>query len=104
MLASQILYVTVGGLLMGWTQAQLTSTLKLKGPILVFIYVLGIVTSSLLAVSWIVKFENALHRHEFKFNAPQQVMGLIAETFAFGFIFSGSFSLTLVYKVKIRIE
>lgn len=102
MLASQILYVTVGGLLMGWTQAQLTSTLKLKGPILVFIYLLGIIASSLLAVSLIVKFENALHRHEF--NAPQQVMGLIAETFAFGFIFSGSFSLTLVYKVKIRIE
>ncbi len=87
---------------MGWTQAQLTSTLKLKGPILLFINVLGIVTSSLLAVSWIVKFENALHRHEF--NATQQVMGLIAETFAFGFIFFGSFSLTLDYKVKIRIE
>ena len=102
MMASQILYVTVGGLLMGWTQAQLTSTLKLKGPILVFIHLLGIIASSLLAVSLIVKFENALHRHEF--HSPQQVMGLIAETFAFGFIFSGSFSLTLVYKVKIRIE
>lgn len=102
MLASQILCVTVGGLLMGWTQAQLTSTLKLKGPILVFIYLLGIVTSSLLAVSWIVKFENALHRHEF--NSPQHMMGLVAETLTFGFIFSGCFSLTLVYKVKIRIE
>lgn len=76
--------------------------LEIKGADSSFHIVLGIVTSSLLAVSWIVKFENALHRHEF--NAPQQVMGLIAETFAFGFIFSGSFSLPQFYKVKIRIE